>query len=139
MESNKASMESNFFNLNHGRKEEEGMMVRRKKGRRWLERKGRSAGHLQGLHMVLEALKVVAYVSKRKLAAIQRHAIMQQKNDSTSPSYVRLSTGDSGRFQPSDDDINVFRSHNRFSSPPSSTTHRRIERSMSEFSRTVVS
>ncbi|KAI3734731.1 hypothetical protein L6452_14207 [Arctium lappa] len=47
MESSKTSMESNFFNLNHGRKEEEGMMVRRKKGRRWLERKGRSTGHLQ--------------------------------------------------------------------------------------------
>ncbi|KAI3506038.1 hypothetical protein L1887_28391 [Cichorium endivia] len=66
-------------------------------------------------------------------------AIMQPKND-VSSSYVRLPTGDSGRFQASDN--SVFRSDQRRSttSPlPSSATHRRnIGSSMSEFSHQAV-
>nr|GEU64148.1 ribonuclease H-like domain-containing protein [Tanacetum cinerariifolium] len=59
-------------------------------------------------------------------------AIMQQKEEvpSGSPSYVRLPTGDSGRFQASD--INIFRSNKGFTSSsasPSSTTHRRCDSS----------
>ncbi|CAH1439385.1 unnamed protein product [Lactuca virosa] len=67
-------------------------------------------------------------------------AIMQPKNDDAPSSYVRLPTGDSGRFQSSH--INVFRSdHGRSSASPlpSSTTHRpNIGSSMLEFSHQAV-
>lgn len=67
-------------------------------------------------------------------------AIMQPKNDDAPSSYVRLPTGDSGRFQSSH--INVFRSDQGRSSAsplPSSTTHRpNIGSSMLEFSHQAV-
>ncbi|PWA43732.1 hypothetical protein CTI12_AA532890 [Artemisia annua] len=69
-------------------------------------------------------------------------AIMQQKEEvpSVSSSYVRLPSGDSGRFQASN--INIFRSDKGFSSSstsPSSTSHRRnVGASMSEFNRRAV-
>ncbi|KAI3819931.1 hypothetical protein L1987_13784 [Smallanthus sonchifolius] len=78
-------------------------------------------------------------------------AIMQQKNaggqsllrstlnDSPSSSYVRLRTGESGRFQASN--FHILRSDHVFStsSSPSSATHRRTATApSSEFNRSAV-
>ncbi|KAJ0521313.1 hypothetical protein HanIR_Chr10g0469451 [Helianthus annuus] len=59
-------------------------------------------------------------------------------NDSPSASYVRLPTGDSGRFQASN--FHIFRSEHGLatSSSPSSATHRRTATASAEFNRHAV-
>ncbi|KAI3677944.1 hypothetical protein L6452_37218 [Arctium lappa] len=68
------------------------------------------------------------------------HSLLRSAvNDSPSASYVRLPTGESGRFQASN--FHVFRSDHGFStsSSPSSAAHRRTATSTSDFnSRAVV-
>ncbi|KAE8696562.1 hypothetical protein F3Y22_tig00110656pilonHSYRG00138 [Hibiscus syriacus] len=50
----------------------------------------------------------------------QDHVLAKWFNDSPSPSYIRLPTGDSGRFQISDE--RVFEADNYVSSSPSSSS-----------------